>query len=667
METQPPRSKFRQFLARPPMRLALLALFALLLASAAVWLMERSLRSPRNRRAVQSWLDERLNADVSNMGDMRIRLNLIHKSRLVVGNVEVEHPNPLFAGKLAVITRMSAAAAPWSVARVWPGTLELHLRDADFLLEENEAGEWSTDGLLSPSSAPDQRFPFPVPKVSTIEALFEDVAFEVRRHGYGLKVNVDGHAFGRADSPAVTLQANMAPFSFRDLATGAAVAGTAGPAAVRFLFDREKGGLPRPVPGSCEVKVSGLPVASLPFFIAGIPLENASGSFNGLISYQEHDAGAGAVYLNGALTDAPLGVFGLPPQAALRVTWPIAPLHADAQAQLHIGPSGFSAFEVTIPLDGKGNPELLSMRGNVAALDSVPEMFTRHSRWLDWLSRSFPSIEWRAATWRGFGWEGGNMLLRLYRSTGGLNLTGETEMMGGRVRIAMTPDQHDAPIAIAAEKLDAQFMAFKLSQMLPEAFRAHLTGTHVNLTWRGFQSPEGDINEWGTGLVFAKPVIDIAASGAWWRSLPGVSRAVAEALPDWGGGDDGELLEIAKQTIIRFDQLSIVSEKDPNGDLAVEFRAYGDAVGQTTGMVEKRPNGLIEGEFLLAGPSVLIDAATKANPALGNALALLANDSMGLRVAFRIEPGREPAFTFPFLADARRVHDDMTGDGAERP
>lgn len=627
------------------------------------WLLERSLQSSSKRRAIQSWLDNKLNADVSNIGDMVVRLNLVRRSRLDLREMEIEHSNPLFPGKFAVVHRAVAASPPWAVARIWPGKLYLRLVSPVITLEENEAGEWSSAGLLQPRSTAELPFPFPIPKISGCEAEIENAKLIVRRHGYEMKLDIDGELTGRAGSGQATLHANKNPFTFGAVGADRNLEGSVGPSIMRFSLGSEGLLIPQPVAGGIEVKVTGLPVSSLPFFVGGIPLDTVTGSFNGLVSYQEHAHANGAIFLDGQLTDASLTLFGLPRQAPVRVTWPIRPTGNESRAEVRMGPSGFGAFEISIPLDADGNPRLLSMRGDVAALDGIPALFTRHSRWPDWLSRTFPRIEWRAGTWLGFGWTGSNMQLRLYRSTIGLNLSGEGEMMGGRVRLAMIPDQPETPITIAAEKLDAQLLTVKISQMLPEPFQTHLTGSHVNLTWRGFQSTAGEIDEWATGLVFAKPVIDVAASGKWWRSLSEIARAIAAALPEWGGGDAAELLEIAKLTVIRFDQLSLVSERESDGDVAVEFRAYGEAVGQATGMLEKRANGLVEGEFLLAGPSVLLDAAEKANPDLGNALRLLANDSMGLRVVFKIEPGGQPEFVFPFLDDAKRIHEDLLKNG----
>lgn len=667
MDQNQPIAKTHWYASRRFLRWAVVAVLAALGLWAATWLMERSLRSPGKKRAMQAWLDTTLNADVSKIDDMVVRLNLVRKSRLVFSNVEIEHPNPLFSGKLAVVRRMAAWSPPWAVAGVWPGELDLLFERPVLTFEEGEGGEWSCDGLLRPLTPPDKPFPFPVPRISAIDAEIDEAGVTIRRRGNELELGVHGELFGRAGSGAATLRAEQRPFTFRPAGAEAAVEGTFGPAVVRLRTAPDSPIGLRPVPGACEAKVAGLPLSILPLLVKGIPLDGVQGTFSGTLEYRERPDAKGVVYLEGTLTDAPLSVFGLPRQAPVQVEWPASPAHDGVEGRVRMGPSGFGAFEIHVPLDTEGRPRLLSMRGDVAALDGVPALFTRHSRWSDWLSRTFPGIEWTAGSWLGFGWSGTDMKLRLFRSTGGLNLSGEGTMMGGRIRIAMTPDQHDAPIAIAAEKLDAELMAVKLRQMLPEAFHAQLTGTHVNFTWRGFRSEDGEIGQWGAGFVFAKPVVDLAASGEWWRGLSGVAWALIGALPEWGGGDDTELRDFAGQTVIRFDQLSIVSEGEPNGESAVEFRAYGEAVGQATGMIEKRVGGLVEGEFLLAGPSAVLDVAEKANPDFGLALKLLATDSMGLRITFRLEPGKVPVFAFPFLEDARRLHRELLKNGATPP
>ena len=168
-------------------------------------------------------------------------------------------------------------------------------------------------------------------------------------------------------------------------------------------------------------------------------------------------------------------------------------------------------------------------------------------------------------------------------------------------------------------------------------------------------------------MVFARPVIDVAASGEWWKGLTDMPLAIAGVLPEWGGGDDSRLQLAAAETIVRMDQLSLVGEKDASGGMVVEFRVYGDSFGQATGILEKHPGGMIEGEFLLAGPSAMLDAVEAANPEFGAALRLLAHDSLGLRVVFRTDMDGRPVFSYPFLQDARLIHEDLKREGASRP
>lgn len=649
----------------------LLRWLAVLLLAAGVaylgtWLAERSLHSPRKKRAMQSWLEGIFNADVSPVGDMTMRLNLVRHSRLVFRDVEVEHSNVLFPGKLAVIRRMEARALPWSVLGIWPGRLELSFQNPQISLEESESGEWNTQGLMRPLKPPELAFPFPIPRISDWHAEVEEGQLLLRRRGYELNLALDGEITGRPGSDQVTVRTQKSPFSLGRVGEDAASAGSVGPATLRLALGKA-GDLPLPVPGQCRISVDKLPMSSLPFVVSGIPLADVSGAFTGLVSYQTSPGAAGAIALEGELLDVPLAVFGLPRNAPLRMTWPVSPARDDCKAQLRMGPSGFGAFEIEVPLDNSGRPRLLSMRGDVAALDDVPAIFTRYSRWPNWLSRTFPAIEWRSGKWLGFGWNGTNMRLSLTRHTAGLSLSGEAEMMNGRVRIALNPDQPDTPITLAAEKLDPQLLAVKMSQMLPEAFRVHLTGAGANLTWMGSHEGDGAIGEWGLGMVLAKPMIDVSASGAWWKGIRDITRAVAGALPEWGGGDASELERIAETAVFDFDQLSIVSEKDEGGVITVEFRVYGDAFGQATGVLVRSSDGVIEGEFLLAGPSRVLDAVEDANPEFGLALKLLAHDSLGMRVGFRAEADGEPEFFHSFLRDAKLVHENLLREAEKLP
>lgn len=660
----PPRSKTARALRWG----AAIALTLLLLGWLASWLLERSLGTPAKKRAMQSWLDENLNADVSISGDMAVRIGLLHRSRLVFHDIEVEHPNPVgFSGKMARIERASTRVSPWAVARLYPGSLELSFQNAQFAFEQNEAGEWSHDGLMRPLAKGNAAFPFVVPRFSDWQATFRKSGLSVRRRGYELKVDIDGTIADRARRDYMRFHADNMPFRFGQADSPDVSSGSAGPVNLRLLPATTKGEAPLPAAGHCSATVKDLPISILPFVVDGIPMDESPGAFNGLIRFDEHPDAAGAIFVEGELVDAPLSVFGLPRNAALRVLWPVHPEKDNLQARIHMGPQGFGAFEMNIAMNPRGLPRLLAMRGNFAELDAVPLFFSRYLRWPDWLSRTFPSIEWRAAKWRGFGWNGDNLRLSLSRGTAGMNLVGEAETMGGRVRLSMTPDQADAPITIAAERLDAGQFAAKMLRILPGPFQAQIAGAHVNLSWRGFPDADGDLADWGTGMVWAKPVVDMKASGTWWRGMLGVADAVADDLPRWGGGDDAELRALTRLPAIPLDQVSMVVEKESNGVMGIEFRAFGDVLGQVTGLIERRRDGVVEGEYLLAGSSRLLTEVAKINKPLSLALNLLANDSPGLRVSFRVEPGQEPQFAYPFLEDARRVFEELVRQEGAQP
>lgn len=633
----------------------------------SIWLLQRALRAPARKRAMQSWLDENLNADVSLLGEMAVRINLVRRSRLLFDNTEIEHPNPIFPGKFARIGRMEARALPWSVAGLAPGHLDLYFNNARFLIAENESGEWSHLGLMKPLAVSNTPFPFPFPKVGDWRAELKASSFILARRGHELNIDLNGYIDGRPGRDVIGFHADDMGFSYGPLDPAQRQHGSAGPVNLQLRLGDERGELPLPVAGRCAAKVSSLPMSVLPFIIDGLPLGDAPGAFHGMIRYNELADAEGALQLDGELVDVPLTVFGLPRNNSLRVTWPVGPKRDDMQAQVHLGPAGFGAFTLNIGLGADGMPRSLNMRGDAAALDDIPLYFTKLSQWPDWLSRTFRVIEWNTGSWRGFGWSGRNLQLVLTRSTAGLNLTGEGEMLGGRVRLAMSPDQPDGPITIAAERLNAEQLSTRLSQLMPEPFRTRITGSHVNLTWRGFPDSEGAINEWGTGMVWAKPVIDVRASGAWWRCISELSRAVAAALPEWGGGDPSGLFALADVDAISLDQLSSVAERNEDGGMTVEFRAYGGAFGQATGIFERRRNGAVAGEFLLAGPSRLLQEVERANQELALALDLLANDSLGLRISFAMEPDEPLEFHFPFLDDARRVHEEMLRSGMVRP
>lgn len=640
------------------LRWGLVVLCIVALAWLGAWLAQRSLRTPARMRAMRTWLDENLNADVSSLGDMVVRINLVRDSRVVLHNVEIEHPNPVFPGKFARIGRMGIWAPPWSAAGLFAGSIDFLLNDIRVEIEQAPSGEWSHDGLMQPLAVGDSKLPFPMPKIKEWEMEVRRGKLDLRRRGYELGLSMDARVTGRAGRSRIAFRADSVPFSFGLVDSEERKQGVAGPVNLGLRLGEERGTLPAPIPGACQATVRNLPVATLPFLVTGIPMEDSAGVFNGLIRYDRHDEAAGSLHIEGELNDASLSVFGLPRTAPLRLNWPFGPREgANLQANIHMGPSGFGAFTMNVPLNDKGAPTALSMRGDVAALDAIPGFFLKYSQWPDWLSRTFPLIEWRAGRWLGFGWEGENLAISLSRGTAGMNLTGEAEMMGGRVRLSMSPGQADTPITIAAEKLDAARLSERLSRLLPVPFQAKAGGSTVNLTWRGFPDETGAIPEWGTGMVWSKPIVDIAGSGSWWQSMARVPEAIALALPEWGGGDGAELMAISLLKEMELDQVSIVAEKAADGSAAVEFRAFGDYFGQATGLLERHRDGTVEGEILLAGASAILAATQKANPELATVLDLLANDSPGLRVAFRHDAEHGGEFIFPFLQDALRIRE----------
>ncbi len=672
-------------LSRRALRCAVVLLCLAGLAWLATWLGQRSLRTPARKRAVQAWLDDTFNADVAILGDMTVRLNLVRDSRLVLDDVEIEHPNPVFPGKFARIGSLGVWAPPWSAAGLFPGSLNFRARDVRVEIEQAASGEWSHDGLMRPLASGDSELPFPMPKMRHWDLSLERVHLDLRRRGYELGLDMNARVTGRQGRDSIRFHADSVPFTFGlaesadtsespDSSDASSVEnrrrGVAASVNLGLRLGEDPGSLPAPIPGDSRAAVTNLPIAMLPFIATGIPMEDSAGVFNGLIRYDRHEQAAGSVFIEGELNDAPLAVFGLPRSAPLRLNWPLSPAPgAKLGADIHMGPSGFGAFAMTIPLADDGRPEALSMRGDLAQLDDVPGFFRNFSRWPDWLSRTFPLIEWRTGKWRGFGWEGENLVLALSRGAAGMNLSGEAELLGGRARLSMTPGQADTAIAVSAENLDGAALAAQVSRLLPAPFQAKTRGSSVSLSWRGLPDDAGALSEWGAGIVWTDLAVDVTGSGTWWHSLSRVPEAVALALPEWGGGDGAELMALSAVKEIELDQLSVVVDKGVNGTLTAEFRAFGDALGQATGFVEQRGDGSIEGEILFTGESAMLAAAEQANPELAFILRLLANGFTGLRVAFRHDAERGGNFIFPFLQDALEIRETLSRreeEGGER-
>ncbi|MDR1744641.1 MAG: hypothetical protein LBS30_02695, partial [Planctomycetota bacterium] len=344
------------------------------LAWLASWLGQRSLATPARKRAMQSWLDENLNADVSLLGGMTVRLNLVRDSRLVFHETEVEHPNPVFSGKFARIDRMGAWASPFAMAGIIPGELDIRINGLNLNIEQGENGEWSHAGLMRPLASGGTPFPFLIPRIAGWKATVGNGGLALRRRGYELGIGLAGEVEGRTGGDRIAVRAPHLAYAFGPVGAKAGARRTGSADAVNLLLRRgaDIGAMPVPIPGRCEARVANLPVAALPFFLQGIPMDEAPGVFNGLMRYDEHPGAAGALFMEGELNDAPLGVFGLPRNAPFRLTWPLSPATDGLEANVHMGPSGYGAFDMTVRLDDQGAPRVLSMRGDVAALDDIP-------------------------------------------------------------------------------------------------------------------------------------------------------------------------------------------------------------------------------------------------------------------------------------------------------
>ncbi len=658
--TRRPGALRRFLFSRRALRWGAVLVAAAAAVALALWLAERSFASPARKRAVQAWLDGAINADVAVLGDMRMRLNLFRDSGLVLTDVEIEHPNPVFPGKLARIGRLGAWAPPWSAAGILPGSVAFLAENVRIGIEQAASGEWSHDGLMQPLDAAHAEMPFPMPNIRHWDMDIKNGHLDLRRRGYALELDADARVAGRAGREWFHLGANSVPFAFGRADAEERKTGTLDRIGLRLLFGDGVASLPVPVPGQCEALVSGLPVSILPFLATGIPMEDSAGVFNGVIRYDTNGDAAGTVFVDGELRDAPLAVFGLPRNSPLRLSWPIAPKPgAKIRADLRMGPSGFGAFTMTIPLADDGRPEGLNVRGDVAALDEIPGFFLQYPLWPDWLSRTFPLIEWRAGKWRGFGWEGEDIVLSLSRGAAGMNLSGTANLLGGRARLTMAPGQDGVPVTVASESLDGAAVAERLSRQLPAQFRTKIRGSAASASVRGLPDGGGGLSEWEAGIVWSDPVVDVAASGSWWASLARVPEAMAMALPEWGGGDGAELRALAGAKEFALRQLSVVAKKTADGALSVEFRAFGDAVGQAAGLLEYHPDGTIEGEVLVTGESGGLAAVERANPEFARVLRLLANGSTGLRMAFRHDAERGGEFIFPFLRDALTLRESL--------
>lgn len=314
-----------------------------------------------------------------------------------------------------------------------------------------------------------------------------------------------------------------------------------------------------------------------------------------------------------------------------------------------------------LPFDSQGAPKLLEMHGDVAALADVPALFNRYLPWLDWMSRVFPVIEWKAGTWLGFGWSGENLAVTLSRSTAGMNLFGEAAMMDGRVRVAMNPGHGNGIVTVAAERLDPQLLAVKLSQSLADNWKVALSGSHCNLTWRGYLPGDGRENDWSSTLVVSRPRVDAGNSGGWWRGVREIVTKVAEAIRR-RGGEPARLEALLEDGEMSSEQFSAVSAGGADG-VAVEFLSHGGPIGEVAGEIEKGADGHWKGRLTMVGASGLIEAAKADDPEFGRALDMLAATQDGLAVTFAEDGDGGIGFHYRFLDDAARLMRDMRDGG----
>ncbi|MDR1534641.1 MAG: hypothetical protein LBU64_06020 [Planctomycetota bacterium] len=616
----------------------------------AAWLTQRSLRSPARKRAVKSWLDDRLNADVSLLGAMSARINLLRPSRLVLENVEIDHPNAVFPGKFLVAGRIEALIAPWSLVGLWPDRLGVGIRDFILSVEGDETGEWSLDGLARPVGPGEGHadFPFPEPSFSSWRMELSGGLLYLRRHGRELEIPLDGELGGSAGNRGISLRLAGAGLTLRD-GTESGRERRGRMESVSVLFSRA---LPLPLPERCDIEVSDLPLSLLHFLAAGFPLEDIPGNFTGSLRIRPFPGALALLSMEGELREAQLAAFGLPRQVPLRLSWPLGPKRDDLKAEIRLGPPGFGSFEITLPLDRTGNFKLLGLRGDVAVLDSMSDLLRLQAEWPKWLTLVFPSVEWVSSGWLGFGWSGGGMRLSLAGSAAGLRLTGEADFLGGRARLEMIPGRPEAPIGVTLENGEARQFAEAVSPWLPESFRVKVQSGGFAFNYRALPDGEGNFPDWGAGLVFSNQEIRLAESGSWWGGLAGIAKAISEALPDWGGGDGSGILRLTTQPLWLANQMSVVVNRNRDGMFGLEYRAHGEVFGQSAGYLEKSGDGDWLGEIVFFGPSRLVEETKKANPDLGGTLEELSRGS-GIRTVFRVPAQGEPDFSFPFLEAAR--------------
>ncbi|MDR1613494.1 MAG: hypothetical protein LBT97_12040 [Planctomycetota bacterium] len=625
----------------------------------ATWFFERSLNSHRRHRRLQSWMDDHLNADVSNLESIRVRLNPLRSSRLTISGLEIEHPNIIFPGKFAVARQINVWIGPLALLGLYAEQFRLRADGLKVVVEQNENGEWSAAGLFNPLTPPDRTFPFPEPKMSGWRLRLEDSLFSLRRRGYDLSLELNLDLDG-AGGNRVVLQPAEIPFTLRREGLSGEYKGGISSAGASFKVSGGLGPEFRLIPEHCEFKVENLPLSILPFFVQAMPAEDLPGKFHGMIRVTDEPGTGMTVVCEGEIGEASLAIFGLPRSAPIRIEWPLGDLR-DRTASVHLGPPGFGGFDFRLPFDSQGVPKLLLMHGDVASLSDVPAIFNRHLPWLEWMSRVFPMIEWKAETWLGFGWSGDNLSVSLSRSTAGMNLFGEAEMMGGRVRMAMNPGHGNGIATIAAERLDPQLLAVKLSQLLPENWKVALSGAHCNLTWRGYLPGDPRENNWTSTLVVSRPSVDVDNSGPWWRGLHAIMEEIA-AMARKRGGDPASLDALRAARILSLEQISAVSANGEDGP-SVEFLAHGGVLGEIAGEIERGAEGNWQGRLTMVGPSEIISAAKVDDSEFGRMLDLLSATPDGMVVTFAEDEKGGIGFHYRFLDDAARLAEKLRSGG----
>lgn len=636
---------------------AVVALSALLWLAA--WLAQRSLSSPRHKRAVQAWLDTTLNADVSFHDSMVLRLNLLRPSRLVLRNLEVEHPNPVFSSQFLTAGSAGVWVPPWAATHLWPGKARFRVEDLAVNIEQNDEGEWSLAGFMNPIAKSDVCFPYPMPSISGWTAQLPNTTVTLARRGARLALQFDGEAMGSIENSIAACTAQSAEFAYTP--PGAETPLTGRLSHVVCEARLQPGAQPEPVAGRCYMDATDLPVRMLAFFLPGIPLAGAPGVFNGRIELAQAPDTDGVLRAEGELSDMNLAAFGLPRQVPLSLSWPLRPQGQNNRAEIRIGPPGFGGFNISAELDPAGRVKDLVLRSSVMMLDEMRGMLSVHASWPAWILRQAPSLQWQADSWQGFGWAGTDIRLALSRSGDAFTLTGDAELMNGRMRLALVPDNDAVPITISIEGMDAAQLLSRLQQQLPEPLRVSIIADSANLTWRGMRTGPADIGMWDCAIVFSRPVLDLEKCGAWWALYKNIPDAVINALPDWGGGTPHALQELVRRKASALDQFSLILERD-TGDTLCEFRAHGAQTGQIFGSIGHFSGEQTEGELYLAGQSELVDAAYAANPRLGSLLDLMAKESLGLHVTFSIDPDGRPEFRYPFLDDALRLSRELEAE-----